>query len=41
MKIKYAENDDQRSGDFNKLIKSRYPEFTEEENPDLILVSGR
>ncbi len=40
MKIKYAENDDQRSGDFNKLIKSRYPEFTEEENPDLILVSG-
>lgn len=40
MKIKYVQNDDQRSEGFNKLIKESYTEFIKEDNPDLILVSG-
>lgn len=40
MKIKYVQNDDQRSEEFNNLIKEKYPEFIDESKPDLILVSG-
>jgi NAD+ kinase len=40
MKIKYVENDDRRSKKFNDLIKKEYPQFIEETNLDLILVSG-
>ncbi len=40
MKIKYVENKDPRSQDFNDLISQEYPQFLNENNPDLILVSG-
>jgi NAD kinase len=40
MKLKYVQSEDPRSEDFNNLIKNNYPQFIEESDPDLILVSG-
>jgi len=40
MRIKYIISSDNRVRNFNNYIKSEFPEFLEEENPDLILVAG-
>ncbi len=40
MKIFFEKSEDPRCQDFNELIEKRFPEFLEEKNPDLILVSG-
>jgi len=40
MRIKYITSSDNRAHNFNKYIKSEFPEFLKEKNPDLILVAG-
>ncbi len=40
MRIKYIYNKDERTEDFFKLIKSKFPQILEETNPEIYLVSG-
>ena len=40
MRIKYIISADSRVRNFNNYIKSKFPKFLKEENPDLILVAG-
>lgn len=40
MKIKYRPTNDPRVSDFNSFIKTNYPQFLVEKNPDLVLVAG-
>jgi NAD kinase len=40
MRIKYVVSEDFRSEEFNKLINLKFPQFLNEKEPELILVSG-